>query len=85
MSTLGYFNSKILGSIEGYIIPFLVALSMSYTFPEYPEVFSHLFVINIDKLSYSANPYNLKNLNKNISLYLMVFLPANWSPKSLNK
>ena len=23
------------------------------------------FVINIDKLSYSANPYNLKNLNKN--------------------
>ena len=23
------------------------------------------FVINIDKLSYSANPYNLKNLSKN--------------------
>ena len=23
------------------------------------------FVINIDKLSYSANPYNIKNLNKN--------------------
>ena len=23
------------------------------------------FVINIDKLSYSANPYNLKNLYKN--------------------
>ena len=23
------------------------------------------FVINIDKLSYSANPYNTKNLNKN--------------------
>ena len=23
------------------------------------------FVINIDKLSYSANPYNVKNLNKN--------------------
>ena len=23
------------------------------------------FVINIDKLSYSANPYNLKNLHKN--------------------
>ena len=23
------------------------------------------FVINIDKLSYSANPYNLKDLNKN--------------------
>ena len=23
------------------------------------------FVINIDKLSYSANPYNLKNLKKN--------------------
>ena len=22
------------------------------------------FVINIDKLSYSSNPYNLKNLNK---------------------
>ena len=23
------------------------------------------FVINVDKLSYSANPYNLKGLNKN--------------------
>ena len=25
----------------------------------------NIFVINIDKLSYSANPYNVKNLNKN--------------------
>ena len=25
----------------------------------------HYFVINIDKLSYSANPYNLKNISKN--------------------
>ena len=26
---------------------------------------NNFFVINIDKLSYSANPYNVKNLNKN--------------------
>ena len=31
------------------------------------------FVINIDKLSYSANPYNLKNLSQNKA--------RDWNPK----
>ena len=31
------------------------------------------FVINIDKLSYSANPYNVKNLNKNKNYIFFIF------------
>jgi hypothetical protein len=39
----GYFNSKILGSNEGYITPFLVAPSKSYLYCEYPKDTPFLF------------------------------------------
>jgi len=39
------------------------------------------FVINIDKLSYSANPYNIKNLNKNKNY---VFIKVDLNNKKKN-
>ena len=41
------------------------------------------FVINIDKLSYSANPYNIKNLNKNKN-YVFIKVDLN-NKKKLHK
>ena len=42
------------------------------------------FVINIDKLSYSANPYNTKNLSKNKN-YVFFKVDLNDKIKVLNK
>ena len=39
------------------------------------------FVINIDKLSYSANPYNIKNLSKNKNY---IFFKADLNSKKKN-
>ena len=36
------------------------------------------FVINIDKLSYSANPYNLKRILKNRNYRFFIFLSYPW-------
>ena len=41
------------------------------------------FVINIDKLSYSANPYNLKNLHKNKN-YIFFKVDLNNKKKIIN-
>jgi hypothetical protein len=41
MSALGYFISNIQGSRLGYMIPFLVAPTISYTLPEYPKFLSN--------------------------------------------
>ena len=47
------------------------------------------FVINIDKLSYSANPYNTKNLNKRINIreaniYLKKIITNYYTPEIHN-
>ena len=44
MSVFGYFNSKILGSKEGYITSFLVAWVKSYLYCEYPNAVPDLLI-----------------------------------------
>ena len=44
MSELGNFNSKILGSSEGYITPLLVAVSIGYLYFDYPKDYPLLFL-----------------------------------------
>ena len=43
------------------------------------------FVINIDKLSYSANPYNVRNLNKNKRVIRILILKVLLKNKYLLK